>query len=88
MGLEHDDAPFLDPKEVGCDQECWVTDRLYTMVRMVKAIERQRKVAADDRLINGAIHGLVNGAEVEIIDTLGLRPSYVNLQRVPFEVHR
>jgi hypothetical protein len=92
MGLEPDDefaAPLQDQrKEVGRDQECWVTDRLYIMVRLVKAIERQRKATADDRLINGAIHSLVNGAAVEIIETLGLHPSYVNLQRVPFETHR
>jgi len=66
---------------VNADREAWVQDRLGTLVCMAFALKLERRVAADELLFRYAMNGLIEGAAVEIIHTLGLRPSYVNIRR-------
>ena len=62
-----------------CDQECWVKARIATAIRMALDLKRNRFVCADDPIFKSAISGVVNGAAVEIIHTLGMETKYVNL---------
>jgi len=81
--IEEVSSRLADREPVSGDQEVWLKDRLYTLVRLVRGIQRQKAVAADDPLIDCAIDGAVNGAAIEVIRTLGLTPSYTNLRREP-----
>lgn len=62
-----------------CDMECWVKDRIRTAISMSLSVLRHRAVQADAPLSSGAIEGIINGAAVEIIRTLGMEPEFVNL---------
>jgi hypothetical protein len=65
---------------VNGDQEVWVKNRLETLIEMARGIYSYRLVAADEVLAKGAISGLIEGAAIEIIHTLGMEPSYANLK--------
>ncbi len=73
---------FIVPRPVGPDQECWVHERIMTALRMVLAISREKRVCADKTILDSALDGIANGAAVEVIGHLGLRPGYRNLRRV------
>ncbi len=73
---------FIVPRAVGPDQECWVRDRIMTALRMALAISREKRVCADKTILDSALDGIANGAAVEVIGHLGLRPGYRNLRRV------
>lgn len=64
---------------VGPDQEVWVRDRVLTAMRMALALVSEKKVRADDPLLQAGLRGVAEGAAVEIIHTLDLEPGYVNL---------
>ena len=64
-----------------CDQEAWLIDRLETVVRMALRLGSEKHVRADEHLLEGALDGLINGAAVEVIQTLGMEPEFVNLRR-------
>jgi len=68
---------------VNCDLECWVQARIRTAVRMALAVKSERFVRADDDILECALDGIVNGAAVEIIHTLGMEPEWVNLRKPP-----
>lgn len=68
--------------KVGCDQEAWVKARLQTMLNMAIALRSNKKVAAEDGMLKSAVDGLINGTAIEIIQTVGLEPEYINLQRI------
>ena len=69
-------------KKVTVDQECWIRDRLYTLVRMALSIREQHLKGADDDMYYDAIHGAVNGCAIEIIRHAGLENIYANLSEV------
>jgi hypothetical protein len=71
---------------VNADQEVWVAARIRAAIRMAIALSREAYVGADGPLFRQAVRGLAEGAAVEIIHTLDLEPSYVNLPKVPSEI--
>lgn len=77
-------------KILDCDRECWVKARILTAMRMALSIKRERSVCADDQIYQCALEGIANGTAVEIIQTVGMVPEYVNLRKVPLvsENHR
>jgi hypothetical protein len=84
-------SPKINPNEVcvktqskivDCDREAWIKDRLKTCIRTSIAIYKEKQVCADNDLINSAMEGLINGTAVEIIQQLGMQPSYINLRKV------
>jgi len=74
---------YTPPPKAGADQEAWVKDRIRTAITAAIFLERAQKVRADQDIIMCGIEGIVNGAAVEIIRTLGMDPSYTNLKRPP-----
>ena len=84
MASENDQAeqkPSDDRVTVNCDQEAWIKDRIFTAVAMATALKRTSRVGADHPARDCGIEGVVNGTAVEIIRMLGMKPSYVNLDR-------
>lgn len=71
-----------DPKFVGPDQEVWVRERIETAILMGIAAFKQTRVSADSPAMTSAVNGIANGAAVEVIRTLGLKPGYVNLRPI------
>lgn len=69
-------------QKVTVDQECWIRDRLYTLVRMVLSIREQHLKGADDDIYYSSIHGAVNGCALEIIRHCNLENIYANLTEV------
>lgn len=63
-----------------CDQEVWVKDRIKTAIEMALAVKKCARVGADEPLLTSATEGIVNGAAVEIIRTLGMQPEFKNLR--------
>ncbi len=63
-----------------CDQEAWIKARLNAVIRMALTLERNSWCEADRCIWRDALAGIVNGAAVEIIRTLGLEPEFVNLR--------
>ena len=69
-------------KYASCDQEAFIKDRLYTVIRIAISIYKEKNVGADDNLINGALEGLINGVAIEIIQLFGIKPEYINLDEI------
>ena len=67
-------------RPVTVDQEVWVRERIESAIRMAIAAFQQTRVRADAPLMASAINGIANGAAVEVIRTLGMKPAYVNLR--------
>jgi len=63
------------------EQEAWLCARLRSTIRMAIGLRNAQKVAADNLLLECAMDGIVNGAAVEIIRTMGMEPSYTNVYR-------
>ena len=61
--------------------ESWVKARIKTVVRAALLLSRAQEVRADQDIVICGIDGIANGAAVEIIRTLGMDPSYVNLRK-------
>jgi hypothetical protein len=80
---EQQGRAYTPPPKAGADQEAWVKDRIRTAITAAIFLERAQKVRADQDIIMCGIEGIVNGAAVEIIRTLGMDPSYTNLKRPP-----
>jgi len=77
-----DMAYAANPRQkANCDQEAVLKDRIRTVIDMVLAINKRKYVGADEPIANGAIEGLVNGAAIEIIRTLGMEPAFINLRQ-------
>lgn len=68
--------------KANCDQEVWVKERIKTAIKMAAAVKNCGVVGADEPLISSAIEGIINGAAVEIIRTLGMQPEFTNLRDV------
>ena len=71
----------VELEKVNCDREAWVLARIKTAIQMARVLDQQQIVGADCTLLNYALDGLMHGAAAEIIKTLGLEPSYVNIRR-------
>ena len=70
------------PRNVAsCDQEAWVKDRIRDAIRMVEAVAKEKGVRANDGAAVRAIDGIIEGAAEEIIRTLGMEPSYINIKK-------
>jgi len=69
-------------RKVNCDEEACLKDRIYTAIRMALAVRAERKVSADDDSYSFGLDGIVNGTAKEILFTLGLEPSYVNIRQL------
>ncbi len=63
------------------DQEVWVRNTILTAMRAALLVNQCRTVRADEEILSGAFDGIANGAAVEVLNTLGLKPSYTNLRR-------
>ena len=74
--LTHSATP-CERQKVNCDQEAWLKNSLKAAIFMAFSI---RSRAPDGPLFEEAIDGLINGAAIEIIDDLGLEPSYSNIR--------
>lgn len=71
----------ITPRErVTADQEVWMKDRIHTAIEMGIQIEKQRSVGADERQVEDAIDGIVNGTAVEILNHLNLETEGANLR--------
>jgi hypothetical protein len=70
------------PRIASCDQEALIMHRIQAAIRMAKAIEEAYRCRADDSMRDHAIKGLIEGAAIEIIHTLGMEPEWVNLRRI------
>ena len=71
------------PDPVSGDREVWLRDRIMTACMMALAVNRERTVGADRPLFEYALDGIVQGAALEVITTLGLEPSFTNLRNLP-----
>ncbi len=60
-----------------------VKARIKTAVRAALFLSWAQEVRADQDIVMCGIDGIANGAAVEIIRTLGMDPSYVNLRKPP-----
>lgn len=69
-------------KSVNADQESWVKARIKTAIKMGIKLHQEKLVGADEPLFQSGIDGIVNGAAVEIIDTLNMNNIYVNLRPI------
>ncbi len=71
-------------KRVNADQEAWVRQRLLELVEIVEQISMMRIggrfPGAATSMVRGALEGAVNGAAIEIIRLLGMKPVFVNLR--------
>lgn len=67
-------------RTVSGDEESWVKSRIESAINMVLAIEARRQVEADNAVFQYGFDGIVEGTAVEIINILGLRPSYTNIR--------
>lgn len=83
MNDQSPDMAMNPVQYTNCDQESWVLSRLRTLVRMTLAVNKSRRVAADDPAYTSAIEGMVHGTAAELIHVLGLEPTYVNIRRPP-----
>jgi hypothetical protein len=68
-----------------CDQEAWVRARIRKAIDMSIAVQRLQRVGAEEGMKEGAIRGIANACAVEVISTLNIRPSFINL-RDPWKV--
>lgn len=66
--------------QVTPDQEVWLQARILTAMRMALSLRHERRVQADEFLYLYGLSGIAEGAAVEIVKLLGLRPAYINLQ--------
>lgn len=73
----------IEKTKVNLDQESWLIDRLETLVNLSKSINSCKRVCADDPAIMSALDGAIHGTAEEIIFTLGLIPSYINIRPSP-----
>ena len=64
-----------------CDQEAWVKERIKTAINMSVAVIRTGYVGAKTDMVDRAIYGIIEGAAAEIIRTLGMEPSFINISR-------
>ncbi len=76
-------AAYTPPPKANADQESWVKARIKTAVRAALFLSWAQEVRADQDIVMCGIDGIANGAAVEIIRTLGMDPSYVNLRKPP-----
>lgn len=63
------------------DQEVWIKCRIATAINIAYAAYKNSHCRADDGIAEGAINGVINGAAIEIIRTLGRTPVFVNLRK-------
>jgi hypothetical protein len=66
---------------VGPDQEVWVRNQILLAMRMALALHSEVVVRADHVTLEHGLHGIAEGAAIEIIHTLDMEPGYVNLKR-------
>ena len=62
------------------DHEVWVRDRIRSAIRTVTAIRESKRVGADERIVEDAVDGAVNGAALEIFNHLGMKVEGKNLK--------
>lgn len=71
-----------DPRRVAtADHEAWVQCRLMTAMKMALALHREQQVRADEHSKEYGLRGIAEGAAREIIETLGMRPEFINIRR-------
>jgi len=69
----------------GADREVWVRNQVLTAMEMALALRKQRQVRADEDAFQGGLHGVAEGAAIEILRTLGFSThNLVNLRRGSF----
>jgi hypothetical protein len=67
--------------EVGPDREVHVYSRLATLVRVALCVNRNSEVRADEDIVDGAIHGAIQGCAEELIREFNYAQSSINLPR-------
>ena len=65
------------------DQEAWMKKRLGEFALLLKDIYRRNAQfpGAAEPMINGAIHGSIEGLSVELMRTLNCEPCFINIQK-------
>lgn len=58
-----------------------ICSRIRTALRMGIMLRDAQKQSSDNVVLECALDGVVNGAAVEIIRSLGLEPSYLSIYR-------
>lgn len=66
----------------GPDREVWVRNQVLTAMEMALALRAQRQVRADEDAFQGGLHGVAEGASIEILRILGFSThNLINLRR-------
>lgn len=55
----------------GADREVWVRNQVLTAMEMALALRAKRTVRADEDAFQGGLHGVAEGASIEILRILG-----------------
>jgi hypothetical protein len=71
--------PYRKSGVVTADEEVWICDQIRLAINVARAAESMHGVGADDRVVEQAVEGAINGAALEIINTLGLETEGANL---------
>lgn len=75
----------LEQRFATCDQEAWVQDRIRTAIRMATSLHLEKQVSADEPIERYGLAGIIEGAAREIIETLGMKPEFVNIRKIDNE---
>lgn len=73
--------PGFRDRVANCDQEVWVKNAIRTAVEMSFAVRDKCSVGANVHHLNYGVDGIVEGAAREIIETLGMKPEFVNIRK-------
>jgi hypothetical protein len=79
--VENGGAQRKEIQKVDCDREVWVMNSINAAIRMALAVKKECRVGADEQACQEAIRGIIEGTAIEIIRTLGMEPSYVNIRK-------
>ena len=66
---------------VGPDQEVWIRNQVLLAMRMAIALQEAVQVRADQEAFEHGMAGVAEGTAIEIIHTLDMEPSFLNLRR-------
>ena len=77
---QEEQGSWNKPLVANADQEAFVQARIISAIHMAIGVIRERRVQADDPIAQYAIRGIAEGAAFEIIGTLGMTPSHVNIR--------
>ena len=72
------------PYYTSADQEAHIQHRLSTLIEMVRGIDEQVRVRADEAMQAHAVRGAIDGCALELIRIFGLKPQRINITTLPY----